>query len=248
MGDRDIDAAARTKVLDSENEQVSGQHDGGQRSRTGIVAARIRDMIVEDRLKPGERIRERQLAEELDVSRTPLREALKILENEKLVEIWPNRGAVVANPKPEEVRDLLRVLGTLEGLGGRLAAEMATDQDIAEARALHYEMLAAFARQDRLAYFKLNQRIHKGVIAMSGNAALIEMHDQINARVYRARFRSNKRNTLWQEAVNQHVDIIDALEARDAEKLEQLLRSHLDSTWIKFSDDDSPADEGVNAG
>ena len=83
---------------------------------TGQVATTIRDMIVQDRLKPGERIRERQLSKELNVSRTPLREALKILAGERLVDILPNRGAVVADPAPEEVRELLQVLGALEAL------------------------------------------------------------------------------------------------------------------------------------
>ncbi len=210
---------------------------------TSQVAATIRDMIVEDRLKPGERIRERQLAEELQVSRTPLREALKILESEKLVEIWPNRGAVVADPAPEDVRDLLQLLGALEGLGGRLACHVATDAEIAEIRALHYEMLAAFARQDRLTYFKLNQRIHKSILAASRNAALIETHNQINARVYRARYRSNKQNALWPNAVNEHEKIIAALEARDGDTLEGLLKSHLDSTWTKVRVEDYAADE-----
>ncbi len=209
---------------------------------TGQVAATIRDMIVEDRLKPGERIRERQLANELQVSRTPLREALKILESEKLVEIWPNRGAIVADPAPEDVHDLLLLLGALEGLGGRLATQVASDLEIAEIRALHYEMLAAFARKDRLTYFKLNQRIHKGIIAISRNSALIETHSQINARVYRARYRSNKQNALWPNAVNEHEKIIAALEARDGKTLEELLNSHLDSTWTKVSVEDYPSD------
>lgn len=210
---------------------------------TGQVAAAIRDMIVEDRLQPGERIRERQLAEELKVSRTPLREALKILESEKLIDIWPNRGAIVASPAPEDVRDLLELLGGLEALGGRIATKVATDEEIAEIRALHYEMLAAFARKDRLSYFKLNQRIHKGIIAMSRNSALIETHSQINARVYRARYRSNKQNALWHQAVDQHENIIEALEARDSDRVEHLLTSHLDSTWTKVSAEDYPKPE-----
>ena len=222
---------------------VAEDNTGARLSLTDQVAAKIRDMIVEDRLTPGERIRERQLAEELNVSRTPLREALKVLENEKLVEIWTNRGAVVADPAPKDIRDLLRVLGALEALGGRLAAELADDAEIAEIRALHYEMLAAFARKDRLAYFKLNQRIHKGIIALSRNASLIETHDQINARVYRARYRSNKRNRLWPQAVREHEDIIGALEARDGDQLEKLLRTHLEATWAKFSDAEPPSDE-----
>jgi len=227
-----------------EYETEQGPDDGpnaGNVSRlplTNQVATTVRDMIIQDRFKPGERIRERQLSEELNVSRTPLREALKILEGEKLVSLLPNRGAIVADPAPHEVRELLQVLGALEALGGRLAAENATDKEIAEIRALHFEMLAAFCRKDRLTYFKLNQLIHKSIIAASRNASLIETHEQFNARVYRVRYRSNQRNALWHEAVDQHEEIIVALEARDGELLADRLSSHLGNTWAKVSIDD----------
>jgi DNA-binding GntR family transcriptional regulator len=200
------------------------------------VASIIRDMIIQDKLKPGERIRERQLSEKLDVSRTPLREAIKILESEKLVESLPNRGAVVSSPEPENIRELLQVLATLEALGGRLAAENATDQQISEIRALHFEMLAAFCREDKLTYFKLNQTIHKSIIAASGNTALVETHDHLNARVYRFRYLSNQRNEKWHEAVDQHEGIVKALEARNGELLEQVMASHLGQTWLKVSE------------
>lgn len=205
---------------------------------TGQVATTIRDMIVQDKFKPGERIRERQLSKELSVSRTPLREALKILAGERLIDILPNRGAVVADPTPDEVRELLQVLGALEALGGRLAAECATDQEISEIRALHFEMLAAYSRKDRLSYFKLNQMIHKSIVAASRNAVLIEAHDQFNARVYRVRYRSNQRNALWHEAIHQHETIIEALESRDGTLLAQRLSSHLGNTWTKVSAED----------
>ena len=200
------------------------------------VATILRDMIIQDKLKPGERIRERQLSEKLDVSRTPLREAIKILESEKLVESLPNRGAVVSNPEPENIRELLQVLATLEALGGRLAAENATDQQVSEIRALHFEMLAAFCREDKLTYFKLNQAIHKSIMAASGNSALIETHDQLNARVYRFRYLSNQRNEKWHEAVDQHESIVKALEARNGKQLEQVMANHLGQTWIKVSE------------
>jgi len=202
------------------------------------VAITIRDMIVQDLIKPGERIRERQLSVELNVSRTPLREALKILEGEKLIALLPNRGAIVADPAPDEVRELLQVLGALEALGGRLAAENARDADIAEIKALHYEMLAAYSREDRLAYFKLNQQIHSSIMNASRNSSLIETHSHFNARLYRVRYRSNQRNAKWHEAIDQHEGLIKALEARDGELLAARLSSHLGATWDKVSKED----------
>ena len=204
---------------------------------TSQVATTIRDMIVQDVFKPGERIRERQLSAQLNVSRTPMREALKILEGEKLVTLLPNRGAVVVNPDPSEVRELLEILGALEALGGRLATENATVDEIAEITALHFEMLATFSRKDRLAYFKLNQQIHTSIIAASRNVSLIETHRHFNARLYRVRYRSNQLNAKWQQAINQHKIIIQALEARDGELLSNQLMSHIGSTWAKVSEE-----------
>lgn len=197
------------------------------------VASTLRDMIIQDELQPGMRIRERQLSERLRVSRTPLREAIRILVSEKLVESLPNKGAIVANPSASQVRQMIEVLGGMESLGGRIATEVATDDDIAEIRALHHEMLAAYHRKDKLTYFKLNQRIHKGIIAASGNEILVETHAQLNARLYRVRYISNQRSERWHEAVDQHEKIIAALETRDGELLAKLLTAHLGETWAK---------------
>ena len=99
------------------------------------VAEQLRDLIAQQKLAPGERLRERDLAAQLSVSRTPMREALRLLAAEGLVEIHTNRGAIVANPGYEEIEDLLRLLGTLEGLAGEQAAERATDAEIVDVNA-----------------------------------------------------------------------------------------------------------------
>ena len=206
----------------------------GRPPLTARVADAVRDMIVQDELEPGERIREAHLAERLNVSRTPLREALKVLATEGLVELLPHRGAVVANPTAKEVRDMLRLIGALEALAGEIAAETASDDEIAEIRALHHEMLAAYARKNRLDYFKLNQKIHLSIIAASRNAALIETHARINARLHRVRYRSNLRTPKWSTAIEQHEAILAALEARSPETLSGLLRIHFENTWSKI--------------
>ena len=208
------------------------------------VAARLRDLIVQDVLKPGERIRERELAERLAVSRTPLREALKELAAEGLVEHSPNRGATVAAPGPDEIRDLLEVLGGIEGLAGELAAKRASPDELAEIRALHHEMLAAYARKDRLAYFKANQAVHGAIVAAAANPALADVHRRLNARLYRARYRSNLRNTRWHTAIAEHETILEALEARDAARLAAVMRDHLGSTWAKVSEIEGAAQGG----
>ncbi len=200
------------------------------------VAANLRDMIVQDILPPGARVRERTLAQELDVSRTPMREALRILATERLVELLPNRGAVVADPSADEVHNLLSVLGVLESLAGEQAAANATNAEIEEINALHYEMLASFKRRDRLTYFKLNQAIHRGIVAASHNDALVELHAQVNARLYRVRYQSNLNNTKWHTAITEHDSILQALLDRDGPRLAHIMRGHLASTWRNVGD------------
>ena len=199
------------------------------------VAARIRVMIIQDQLTPGEWIREQALADKLEVSRTPLREALKMLELEGLIRLLPNRGAVVTELTVEEVKEKLEVLAVLEALGGKLACQKATDAELAEIRALHYEMLAWFSRQNRLEYFKLNQRIHLAIVAASGNRTLIETHARINAQLYRVRYQSNLQNELWGTAVEEHEEMLAALTAHDSEALSRCMLNHFGQTFFKFS-------------
>lgn len=191
------------------------------------VAARIREMIIQDELAPGAPVRERTLAELLNVSRTPLREALKMLAAEGLVELQPRRGAVVTAPTSTEVRELLQLLGVIEAHAGELACESATDEEIREIRALHYEMLAAFTRGDRLGYFHRNQDIHRAIVATTRNGTLIEHHRMLNARVYRLRYACNLRTERWESAIREHEKILAALERRDPQTIASVLKEHV---------------------
>lgn len=200
------------------------------------IANRLRDMIIQNELAPGDRIRERDVCKELQVSRTPLREALHKLASEGLVELIPNRGAVITKPSAEEIADMLQVLGVLEAFGGERACELISDEEMAEIKALQFEMLAAFSRQDRLQYFKINQRIHRSIVKAARSETLLSLHTRLNARLYRIRYQSNLKNETWSSALEEHDSILEALELRDAAKLSVLLRQHLKSTWEKVSE------------
>ena len=195
------------------------------------VADYIRDLIIHDRLKPGERIRERAIAETLNVSRTPLRDALKILAMERLVDLLPNRGAVVVQSSDQEIADMLTVYTELEALGGGIACRAATDGDIR--RVIHYrdEMTKAFDAEDRAAYFAANQAFHLSIIAASRNPTLIEMHGHLNIRLYRIRYLAVMRLQDWRAAAGEHDALVDALKARDGERLAGLLKEHLGFAW-----------------
>ena len=143
-------------------------------------SGRIRDMIIEGELASGTRIHEGQLGLALGVSRTPLREALKFLASEGLIDLVPGRGAVVRKLTPNDVRNMLDVLAALEMLAGRLACRTASDEAIADVRQTHDRMMALYAERQRLEYYKLNQSIHSAIAALSGNDFLVLSHEAIH--------------------------------------------------------------------
>jgi DNA-binding GntR family transcriptional regulator len=194
---------------------------------SAAVTARLRDMIVEGVLAPGTRLNERMLCEQLNVSRTPLREAFKTLAGEGLIQLQPNRGAVVAQMSVSEIEQTFEVMGALEGLSGELACVRATDGEVAEVKALHFEMLAAHTRRDLPAYYKLNHEIHDRINAMARNPVLTETYQRNNARIQSLRFRSNFKQEKWDAAVKEHAGMLEALEKRDGQRLRNILQQHL---------------------
>lgn len=188
---------------------------------------RLRDMIVQGDVAPGAKLNERVLCERLGVSRTPLREALKTLASEGLVALQPNRGAIVTPLTLDTVREIFEVLGALEALAGDLACRNVTETQLAEIRALHFEMLAAHARGDLAQYFRNNQAIHFAIVAASGNATLAATYRNLNANVRRARYLANVSRERWDKAVAEHDDMLAALAARDGPRLQRLLVDHL---------------------
>jgi len=200
------------------------------------LVERIRDMIIEGQLAPLTRIHEGQLGDALGVSRTPLREALKFLASEGLLELVPGRGAIVRKLTPKDVRDMLDVLGAIETLGGRLACRNASDAEIAGLRRVHDEMIALYRTRNRLEYYRRNQAIHSGIAQLSGNALLASMHQVIQARLKRIRFIGNEEPRKWAGAVAEHEEMIVALEARDEARLAAVIARHLEETWSRVVD------------
>ena len=191
------------------------------------VAHRLRTMLIEGRIAPGAKLNERELSEQLKVSRTPLREAIKLLSTEGLVDLLPNRGAVAVKLGEADVLHIFEVLGELEGLSGELAAQRISDEELREIRALHFEMLAQHARGNLSAYYQLNARIHAAINAAARNPVLTKTYRSLNARVQSLRFRTNQDAGKWQRAVKDHERMIDALAARDGSAMRRILVEHL---------------------
>ncbi len=191
------------------------------------VANRLRQMLVEGRIAPGAKLNERELSEVLAVSRTPLREAIKMLAAEGLVELLPNRGAIAVELSEEDVVNTFEVMAGLEAQSGELAAERITDAELSEIRAMHFEMMAAYTRRDLSNYYRLNAAIHRAINAAAKNPVLADTYDRVNARLQALRFRSNQDEDKWKSAVHEHEQMVQALAARDPLAMRAVLASHL---------------------
>ena len=194
---------------------------------TDQVAARLRNWLVEGRIAPGAKLNERVLAEQLRVSRTPLREAIKLLAQEGLVDLVPNRGAVAVKLTEADIVHTFEVLAGLEALAGELAAQRIAAAQLNELRAKHHEMLAAFERRDLSTYYRLNAAIHAGINAAAANPVLTDTYARINARVQSLRFRTNQDEANWRLAVQEHSQMMQALGDRDGAALGRVLADHL---------------------
>ena len=191
------------------------------------VAQQLREMLVEGRIAPGAKLNERELSEVLKVSRTPLREAIKMLAAEGLVELLPNRGAIAVELSESDVHHAFEVMAGLEAQSGELAAQRITEAELAEIKAMHYEMLAAFTRRDLPAYYRLNSAIHAAINAAAKNPVLSATYRQVNARLQALRFRSNQDGEKWSAAVKEHEAMVQALDQRDPAAMRAVLLSHL---------------------
>ena len=194
------------------------------------VTDALRSMIVGGDLKPGIKIPEQALCKQLGVSRTPLREALKVLAAEGLVQLLPHRGAVVAQITETEIDELFPIVGALEGLAGELAASKLTDKSLARLKHLHADLLRYHASKDEISYLKVNRDIHRTLFAIADNPSLTALYEHLLIRTHSVRFTIRKTAEQWNQAVSDHERIMQALEKRDAGGLAAILRYHMTQT------------------
>ena len=211
-----------------------------RRTLHGEVTTRVRDMIIEGQLAPGQRVNEVALGAMLGVSRTPLREAIKTLASEGLVEMVPARGAVVRTLTPKDLADSLGVLKALEQLAGRTICAEGADTAFAELASVHAAMMDRYRARDRLAYFKLNQEFHSALARLSGNAVLATLHTQLQSRMRRIRFIGHEGPDKWAAAVAEHEAMAAALARRDGEALAGVIGRHLDAAFERVKESLSP--------
>ena len=191
------------------------------------VVKRLRDMIFEGALAPGERIPERVLCERFGISRTPLREALMVLAADGLIDLSPHRGATVSRLDSESLDHMFQVMEALEGLAGALACANMSDGALEELRELQRQMVRHFECGERLPYFQLNQRIHHKIVEMARNPVLMDLYTGLSGRMRRARYLANMDRERWRQAIDEHERMLALLAERDADALSRLLVEHL---------------------
>lgn len=198
------------------------------------ILSRLRAEIVSGHWTPGQRLSENTLCTRFSVSRTPLRQAFKVLEAEGLITLTPNHGAVVSEPTLDGVDEKLVVLATLEALACELVCEQASDEQLQSLKALHEEMMQAYADHDVDNYYSLNDQIHRGIVEASGNQTLADFRGILVSHLERVRNLANIRVDLSETSKHEHEDIMEALLARDTAAAGQRMATHINSIRQKI--------------
>ncbi|WP_336489493.1 GntR family transcriptional regulator [Methylobacterium nigriterrae] len=191
------------------------------------VADRMRELIQSGEMEPRTRINEGELTERFGISRTPLREAIKILATEGLLELLPNRGARVASISQGEIEEMMEVIAGLEATAADLACRTITEEDIDAIEEDHDRMVAAWKEANEAEYFRLNRTIHEAIMAASRNATLSGIYTSLSGRIQRSRYRAHQTAEQWERAVSEHEDMVRLLRARDGSALALLMREHI---------------------
>lgn len=191
------------------------------------LAGRLRRDILRGQLAPGTPVKERDHATALGVSRTPMREAIRILAQEGLLHLRPARSPIVADPSLKETTDDLTVIMALESLSGRLACAAATDDEIATIADIHTRMEREFEDNDPLDTFEIDMSFHRALALASHNRALAETHGEYMARLWRTRYLTARERHNRDRVVTQHAAILAALEARDPAQIGGAIEHHL---------------------
>jgi DNA-binding GntR family transcriptional regulator len=177
----------------------------------------LRDMIVKGTLKPREPISERDLCERFGISRTPLREALKVLASEGLIELLPRRGAIVTALSRRRLAEQFRAVALIEADAARTVATSAPPDEIAKLRAIHDRLIGAFEKKRATPYYRANEAFHRALVVAAGNDTLADIHATLVLHLHRARFLALTSTDMNAGFAHAHEGIMAALERGDGE-------------------------------
>ena len=191
------------------------------------IANNLRDMIMSGELREGDKIKENDLCHMMGISKTPLREALRVLSAEGLIRLIPNRGSYVTTPTFEEIKEMFDVMSVLEGVCARTAAEKMNDKDFSKLEKLHNKLEESFRRRDQKKYIHQNNSYHALVQELAGNKTLNQIVNGLRQKILLYRFQSLNLPERFEQSIREHRDLLAAFRNRDPEKAEMLMTSHL---------------------
>ncbi|UCF87797.1 MAG: GntR family transcriptional regulator [bacterium] len=191
------------------------------------IAESIKTAIIKGKFKPGEKIPEGELAESMGISRTPLREAFRKLENEGFIQIIPRKGAVVTDIDTDEAINLYEIKSTLEGLAARLAARNMKGKDIARLEKINDELKELIDKNDLESFYRVHTRFHEGFVRLCGNKRLIQMISNLNDHFNRFGIISLTLPGQFENAIHQHSQIIEAFRSGDQSLVEKSVKTNV---------------------
>jgi DNA-binding GntR family transcriptional regulator len=191
------------------------------------IADMLRDMIMTGKLKEGDKVNEGRLCETMGISKTPMREALRVLSVEGLIRLVPNRGAFVTKPEFEEIAEMFDVMSLLEGFCARRACEKMTPRNFAHLEKLHGKLEENFDRHDQEEYIRVNNQYHSFIQEIAGNRTLNQIVDGLRKKILLYRFQSLNLPDRFGSSIREHRDLLEAFRQRDHAGAEALMRQHL---------------------
>lgn len=192
-----------------------------------VIFNTLREAIIVGELKPGERLMEVQLADKMGVSRTPVREAIRKLELEGLVEMLPRKGAHVADLSVKDIMDVLEVRSTLDGLASSLSADRITDDEIKELKHVLSQFTNHVEKENIQGLIKKDVEFHDIIYRSSRNDKLIQISNNLREQIQRFRVIYIKDYSSSRELIREHNEIYDAITRRDSKAAMQTAQNHI---------------------
>lgn len=191
------------------------------------VVLSITEMIERGEIGLGQKIEEASLAESFGVSRTPIREALRILNKQGVVELVPHKGAFVRKFSIKEIEDIFQLLAILEGTCAELAVSKMTPEDVKKIEKLHGDLERQYKAKDYNAYKKASNKLHRYLMEIAGNAAIIEAIEEFNQKIVLYRNRQLYEPDRLNKSIQAHRKLLDALLEKKGQKAKTAMKRHL---------------------
>ena len=193
------------------------------------IADMLRNMIMTGKLEEGDKVNESELCQNMGISKTPLREALRVLSVEGLIRLVPNRGAFVTKPTFEEISEMFDVMSLLEGFCALEACKKMKEGEFSHLEKLHAKLEVNFERRDQEEYIRVNNQYHAYVQKIAGNRTLNQIVEGLQKKILLYRFQSLNLPARFECSIQEHRDLLEAFRRRDHARAEILMREHLQS-------------------